>query len=40
MEFLSKEGVDKDVVTISPQPDMGAMFLNVFAQNELYADCF
>jgi hypothetical protein len=36
IEFLSKEGIDKDVVTISPQPDMGAMFLNVFAQNELF----
>jgi hypothetical protein len=36
MAFLSKEGVGKDVVTISPQPDMGAMFLNVFAQNELF----
>ncbi len=36
MQFLSKEGVGKDVVTISPQPDMGAMFLNVFAQNELF----
>jgi hypothetical protein len=36
MEFLSKEGVSKDVVTISPQPDMGAMFQNVFAQNELF----
>ena len=36
MAFLSKEGVGKDVVTISPQPDMGAMFLNVFAQNEVF----
>ena len=36
MAFLSREGVGKDVVTISPQPDMGAMFLNVFAQNELF----
>jgi hypothetical protein len=36
LAFLSKEGVAKDVVTISPQPDMGAMFLNVFAQNELF----
>ena len=36
MAFLSKEGVGKDVVTISPQPDMGAMFLNVFVQNELF----
>ena len=36
MAFLSLEGVGKDVVTISPQPDMGAMFLNVFAQNELF----
>ncbi len=36
MQFLSKEGRGKDVVTISPQPDMGAMFLNVFAQNELF----
>jgi len=36
MAFLSREGVGKDVVTISPQPDMGAMFINVFAQNELF----
>jgi len=36
MAFLLKEGVGKDIVTISPQPDMGAMFLNVFAQNELF----
>ncbi len=36
MEFLSNEGVGKDVITISPQPDMGAMFLNVFGQNELF----
>lgn len=36
MAFLSREGVGKDVVTISPQPDMGAMFLNVFVQNELF----
>ena len=36
MQFLSKEGVGKDVVTISPQPDMGAMFLNIFVQNELF----
>jgi hypothetical protein len=36
MSFLSNEGVGKDVVTISPQPDMGAMFLNVFTQNELF----
>jgi hypothetical protein len=35
-EFLSQEGSDKDVVTISPQPDMGALFLNVFLQNELF----
>jgi hypothetical protein len=36
IEFLSREGVGKDVVTISPQPDMGAFFLNVFVQNELF----
>lgn len=36
MQFLTREGHGKDVVTISPQPDMGAMFLNIFAQNELF----
>jgi hypothetical protein len=36
IQFLAQAGVDKDVVTISPQPDMGAMFMNVFAQNELF----
>ena len=36
MEFLSRVGASKDVVTISPQPDMGAMFINIFAQNELF----
>jgi hypothetical protein len=36
MHFLSQVSVGNDVVTISPQPDMGAMFLNVFLQNELF----
>lgn len=36
VDFVAKEGFDKDIVTISPQPDMGAMFLNVFKQNELF----
>jgi hypothetical protein len=36
MDFLSAVDLDKDVVTISPQPDMGALFLNVFLQNELF----
>jgi hypothetical protein len=27
---------DTDVVTFSPQPDMGAFFLNIFEQNEVF----
>jgi hypothetical protein len=36
IRYLSIEGGGKDVVTISPQPDMGAMFQNLFVQNELF----
>ncbi len=34
--FILNKGRAADVVTFSPQPDMGAFFLNVFEQNELF----
>ena len=36
IEFMSQHSRDTDVFTFSPQPDMGAFFLNVFEQNELF----
>ena len=36
MKFLRETPDDIDVVTISPQADMGAFFLNVFEQNETF----
>lgn len=37
LEQFVKANSDKaDIITISPQPDMGAFFLNVFEQNELF----
>ncbi len=35
-QFVLDHGAQADVVTFSPQPDMGAFFLNVFEQNELF----
>jgi predicted O-linked N-acetylglucosamine transferase (SPINDLY family) len=34
--FISQHSSETDVFTFSPQPDMGAFFLNVFEQNELF----
>ena len=36
VEYLCKQPSDTDVVLFSPQPDMGAFFLNVFDQNEVF----
>ena len=35
-QFVLTRGPQADVITFSPQPDMGAFFLNVFEQNELF----
>jgi predicted O-linked N-acetylglucosamine transferase (SPINDLY family) len=35
-QFVKANSDNADVITISPQPDMGAFFLNVFEQNELF----
>jgi len=35
-QYMAQLGDDVDVVLFSPQPDMGAFFLNVFEQNELF----
>lgn len=34
--FVQAAGRETDVVSFSPQPDMGAFFLNVFEQEELF----
>jgi len=36
LEFINGAPPHTDVYTFSPQPDMGAFFLNVFEQNELF----
>jgi len=36
VEFVGGAPAGTDVVTFSPQPDMGAFFLNVFEQNEVF----
>ena len=36
VRFMASAPSDTDVFTFSPQPDMGAFFLNVFEQNELF----
>ena len=36
VEYLCRQPYDTDVVLFSPQPDMGAFFLNVFDQNEVF----
>jgi hypothetical protein len=36
VRFVQAAPADTEVVTFSPQPDMGSMFLNVFEQNELF----
>lgn len=39
-EFIAATGPDIDVVSFSPQPDMGAFFLNVFEQEEVFQQGF
>jgi hypothetical protein len=34
--FIQEASIDIDVISFSPQPDMGAFFLNVFEQEELF----
>jgi predicted O-linked N-acetylglucosamine transferase (SPINDLY family) len=36
VNFINSSGPDVDVFTFSPQPDMGAFFLNVFEQNDVF----
>jgi hypothetical protein len=36
VDYISKLDSDTDVILFSPQPDMGAFFLNIFEQNELF----
>lgn len=36
VDYISKLDSNTDVILFSPQPDMGAFFLNIFAQNELF----
>jgi len=36
IHFLSTVNSDTDVITISPQPDMAALFKNVYLQNDLF----
>lgn len=36
IDFINNKSPDSDVFTFSPQPDMGAFFLSVFEQNEVF----
>jgi len=36
VDFVRSAPAGTDVITFNPQPDMGAFFLNVFEQNELF----
>ncbi len=36
VDFIQSSPPETDVFTFSPQPDMGAFFLNVFEQNEVF----
>lgn len=36
VDYVSELDSDTDVILFSPQPDMGAFFLNIFEQNELF----
>jgi len=36
IDFIQSSAPDTEVFTFSPQPDMGALFLNVFEQNEWF----
>jgi len=40
VDFVNAAGEDTDVITFSPQPDMGAFFLNIFEQEELFQPGF
>lgn len=40
IDFIQTSADDTDVVTFSPQADMGALFLNVFEQEELFQPGF
>ncbi|HEU4845726.1 MAG TPA: hypothetical protein VFT05_15770 [Burkholderiaceae bacterium] len=39
-DFVHANAANADVATFSPQPDMGAFFLNVFEQEELFSPGF
>lgn len=39
-EFVQAAGPATDVISFSPQPDMGAFFLNVFEQEEMFQPGF
>lgn len=39
-DFVRAAGAATDVVSFSPQPDMGAFFLNIFEQEELFQPGF
>ena len=36
VDYVTKQEADHDIILFSPQPDMGAFFLNIFDQNELF----
>lgn len=36
VDYVSKLDSDTDAILFSPQPDMGAFFLNIFEQNEIF----
>ena len=36
LDFVEQQAGNADIVLFSPQPDMGALFLNVFEQGELF----
>ncbi|MEY3788592.1 MAG: hypothetical protein RIQ94_140 [Pseudomonadota bacterium] len=38
--FIQEANIDIDVISFSPQPDMGAFFLNIFEQEELFQPGF
>jgi hypothetical protein len=40
LQFIRNAKPDVDVITFSPQPDMGAFFLNIFEQEELFQPGF
>ncbi len=36
IDYVTKQSTVNDIIIFSPQPDMGAFFLNIFDQNELF----